>query len=412
MPGDAAPILLVVASLAARALGQGPPVYPGAGWARRTPEQEGMSSARLNEALDYAGGPAGLRSHCVTVHRNGALVAERYWDRPLQPPATANSTTMVYSISKAIATTLIGMAERNGAVHTEQHLPEVGIPQFAGTEAGEITIDMLLRHDSGREYHNDIEDIAIPQFAPAGTDPSQQTEHSIGLSQQHRPGTHLQYNQMAFQLLERVLCNITAGEPVPSIADRFFEALQFESQTFWQTEGVVTGIPNGPLLYAGVHTSCRDLARFGTLWMHRGSWGRAHSNGTNTTEQFFSTEFWDKAMSVGPRNARPYHWFQSGDTYRADGMGGQFVSFSSGAGLVITRIGHVLDEWVESFSPSTMIALVVSAITDLDEQSRAKLFDQAASLADESAGEASVSRPPAEERVMMELAQRGRRQRQ
>jgi CubicO group peptidase (beta-lactamase class C family) len=228
---------LAAVVIASVSLGQGPPVFPGASWETGTPEQEGMSSARLDEAMDYAGGPNSLRSHCVSIHRNGVLVAERYWDRPLQPPATANSTTMVFSISKAIATTLVGMAERDGLLDTEGRLLEYGIPEFAGTEAGEVTIDMLLRHDSGREYKNDIEDIALPQFAPPGTDPSQQTEFSIGLPQQHRPGTVLQYNQMAFQLLERVLRNATGGEQVAALARRqIWEPLQFESETFWQEE--------------------------------------------------------------------------------------------------------------------------------------------------------------------------------
>jgi CubicO group peptidase (beta-lactamase class C family) len=152
------------------------------------------------------------------------------------------------------------------------------------------------------------------------------------------------------------------------------------------SQGVVTGIQNGPLLYAGVHTSCRDLARFGTLWMHRGTWGRTMQNGTNTTEQVFTPEFWAKAMSNGPRNARPYHWFQTGDFYRADGMGGQFVGFSPSTGIVVTRIGHVLDEWVESFSPTEMIDIVLSAINDRRTRQNVS-FDKARSLADENAGE-------------------------
>ena len=293
--------------------GPGPAeVFPGAQWEVREPEQEGMSTALLERAIEYAAGENNLRSHCVSIHRNGYLVAEKVWDRPLQPPSDYNSTTMVFSISKAITSTLVGMAERDGLLSTEGRLPEYGIPQWAGTEQGEITVDMLLRHDSGREYINDIEDIALPQFAPAGTDPSGQTEFSINnRSQQHRPGTYTQYNQMAFQLLERVLRNAT-GLQVPTLAkQQLWNPLQFESQTFWQETGVVSGIRNGPLLYAGVHTSCRDLARFGTLWMHRGTWGRTAPNGTNTTEEFFTPEFWAKAMSNGPRNARPCECFRS-----------------------------------------------------------------------------------------------------
>ena len=101
------------------------------------------------------------------------------------------------------------------------------------------------------------------------------------------------------------------------------------------------------------------------------------------------------------------HWFQSGDTYRADGMGGQFVSFSPGAGLVITRIGHVLDEWVESFSPSQFINLVLDAVTDLDDATKAELWDYALSHADESAP-GSVSNPEPERKLLAWLQSHAR----
>ena len=85
--------------------------------------------------------------------------------------------------------------------------------------------------------------------------------------------------------------------------------------------------------------------------------------------------------------------------HRADGMGGQFVSFSPGAGLVITRIGHVLDEWVESFSPSQFINLVLDAVTDLDSAAKTELWDYALSHAEENAPD-SVNNPDAERKLL------------
>jgi hypothetical protein len=67
-------------------------------------------------------------------------------------------------------------------------------------------------------------------------------------------------------------------------------------------------------------------------------------------------------------------------------MGGQFVGFSPSTGIVVTRIGHVLDEWVESFSPTEMIDIVLSAINDRRTRQNVS-FDKARSLADENAGE-------------------------
>ena len=174
---------------------------------------------------------------------------------------------------------------------------------------------------------------------PAGTDPSQQTAYAISLQQEYPPGTVTEYNQMAFQTLERVLRNATNATVPDYVEEKLFGPLGFEYDPFWEMNGVVSNIPNGPLLYAGVTTSCRDLARFGTLWMHQGRWG----TGANATE-VFTEEFWRKSMST-PRGQRAYHWWRNGEHYQADGMGQQFVSFNRELDLVITREGHVLDEW-------------------------------------------------------------------
>lgn len=118
-------------------------LWPGTSWPIATPESQGMSSTRLQEALDYAAGPNNLRSHCVSVHRNGNLVAEGYW-KPGQ--AAPNATTMVYSISKAFATTLIGAAEKDGMVDTEAEAHSYNIPQwrYASPAAGPPPSPMAL----------------------------------------------------------------------------------------------------------------------------------------------------------------------------------------------------------------------------------------------------------------------------
>ena len=105
-------ILASVAMMSGRAS-----MFPGEEWEHRSPESQGMDSARLMEALEYAAGPQQLRSHCASIHRNGFLVAEGYW-KPGQ--AFPNATTMVYSVSKTFVTTMIGAAERDGLVDTER----------------------------------------------------------------------------------------------------------------------------------------------------------------------------------------------------------------------------------------------------------------------------------------------------
>jgi hypothetical protein len=70
--------LVLVIGIMHVAVALSPPVFPGYTWIRHTPEQEGIDSAKLKAAFDYAG-TDGLETICVSAHRNGYLLSDRYW---------------------------------------------------------------------------------------------------------------------------------------------------------------------------------------------------------------------------------------------------------------------------------------------------------------------------------------------
>jgi hypothetical protein len=208
------------------------PRFPGVTWEARTPEEVGMSSELLEEALEYARGPESTRSHCVSVHRDGFLVAEGYWNG-----RNASSTDIVWSTAKAVAATLVGIAEQDGALSTETQASDY-IPEWRGTETERITVDMLLRHDSGR-YYDLVSDFVVPQLTGLNGSglPPTQTEFAVrqegcllGPCQTHPPGTVYQYNQMAFQALEPVLRLATGAGLNEFSQSRLQGPLRFEAQ--------------------------------------------------------------------------------------------------------------------------------------------------------------------------------------
>ena len=303
--------------LAAPATAQPQDRFPGASWERVAPEDVGMSAAKLEEALDYAGGLLGGGSRCVSVHRHGYLVAERYYE------GDASSRHITWSTSKAIAATLVGAANRRGEVQVD-NAAAGWIPEWRSNEAVDVTVDMLLRHDSGR-YYDPISDFVVPQLIGFnGSEPATQTEFAVSRPQTHTPGTVDQYNQMAFQALEPVLRLATSSASVQDFSQReLFGPLGMESEPYWEERGAFTqflfpatdGIRNGPMVYGGVTTSCRDLARFGQLWLHRGRWG-----GGDAPHQVFTEEFYQTAMTPNPRGSgsRRYHWGVNGNMHRAN----------------------------------------------------------------------------------------------
>ena len=319
-----------------------------------------MDEEALLNALREGVGADGFRSECITVHRNGFLVAEMYG-----VGAAPNTKHITWSTSKAVAAALIGISESDGVLHTEDPV-RTWVPEWAGTESEGVTVDMLLRHDSGRNYGL-ITDFVVPQFCGSGIefgcDFQSQTEYATSLAQQHPPGTVYQYNQMAFQMLEPVLRVANNNESLNSYTQRrLWGPMQVEDSPEFDDAGAFTrvvfppdGVANGPMIYGGVTTSCRDLARFGTLWMHRGSWGGQG--------QLFTDEFYEKAMGEGPRpSGRRYHWGVNGNLHTAGGMGSQFVAFDPVEGLVITRIGDAIGGSLAGFNQGQLINSIRDSI--------------------------------------------------
>jgi CubicO group peptidase (beta-lactamase class C family) len=165
-------------------------IDPGNGpWSTASPEEQNIDQAKLNEAIEYAmSRRGGSKSHCVSVHRNGLLVGEAYAD-----DTQLTDSHIVWSTSKAVTSTLVGIAEKAGSLDA-MDAASVYIPEWNTTfgsplqpDTRGILVDMLLRHDSGR-YYDGITDFVRPQLQPS------QTDFAIGLRQQHEPGTKYQYN--------------------------------------------------------------------------------------------------------------------------------------------------------------------------------------------------------------------------
>jgi len=195
-----------------------------------------------------------------------------------------------------------------------------------------------------------ITDFVTPQLEP------DQTAFSIKLKQQYPPGTHDQYNQMAYQTLQQVFEKSTGNTIQNASTYELYRPLQFESETYWQERSFFLSVPQKhPLVYGGVTTSCTDLARFGLLWLNQGNWA---------CRQVFSKAFYDKAMSqpVYPfGKARRYGNWGGPPSVKSEGLGVQIVVFNPTNGIVLTRVGSPI---TVLFKGGEFIDRVMSSIKD------------------------------------------------
>lgn len=302
--------------------------WPAEEWASTTPEEAGIDPVAL-DAL--AADADAADSQCLVVTRDGELVAEWNWDGT-DPDEPRQS----WSATKSVTATLVGIAQDDGLLDIDQPASDF-ITEWQGTPSEEVTIRNLLANDSGR-----FQDNATDYGRMAAVEPDK-TAFSIGLEQQHEPGTQWVYNNAAIQTLEAVLERATGESVVDFAAERLFDPIGMDS--------FLTTDPAGnALTFMGMQSTCRDMARFGLLYLRDGEWDG---------EQIVSEDFVAEAVSPS-QDLLPtygYLWWLLGEAdsetapgqgevsadsaqgFAAIGLGNQVVAVFPDSGLVVSRMG-------------------------------------------------------------------------
>lgn len=338
-------------------------VVPTDDWERTDAEEAGFDPDRL-AAMDDALQEAD--SSCFVVTRGGKVVHEAYF-------GDADELTMkaAFSVTKSFTSVLVGIAADEGLLALDDPAAE-HVPQWQGTDAGEVTIRDLLANVSGREwdYETDYEEMAF-----AAED---KTGFAIDLEQTSAPGEVWHYNNAAIQVLSAVL-ESTVGESPADYAFRSLLAPLQMTRTLWggDDSGRTT-------TFSGVTASCLDLARLGLLMMRDGRWGDqqvlspehvAASTGEASSDlnASYGLLWWvnDEGPLLGPLTARndgsdPARNGRLAprapdDAFWAIGFGGQTVAVVPSEDLVAVRMGAMpADE--DAVSPDTFTGDLLDAL--------------------------------------------------
>lgn len=315
-------------------------VYPDPDWAVETPEAHDLDSLLLQDAADFA---AAHDSSCFVVTRDGAIVGEWYW-KGWNKETEGN----VYSVTKSFTSALVGIAQDRGELDILDPASEY-ISEWVGTASESVTVKNLISNDSGR--HWDVLTDYVGNYALA----HDKTAHAIGLGQQYEPGTVWKYNNSAIQTLERVLKVATGMDVAEYAEEHLFEPLGMASSYGRDQAG-------NPITYANLEASCRDLARFGYLYLRDGRW----AGGDQIVSQAWVRE--STRPSTPLNDAYGYLWWLNrdghwvapsfpdhvegygkqlpglpADVYRASGAFDQIIFVDPGTDIVFTRMGWVID---------------------------------------------------------------------
>lgn len=345
-----------------------PTVVPGAAWESVPPERVGLDAAKLEEIAKVA--ETG-KSNCLVVVRDGKIAGEWYFR-----DTTAVHTQNVFSATKSITSTLVGIAADHGDLRIADPASR-WIPEWEGTASDAVTVRNLLSNDSGREWSLATDYGGLLQA-------KDRTAFAVGLTQTSPPGTVWAYNNAAIQTLQPVLQGATGTDVVEYARRRLFAPLGMAD-----TE--MTTDPTGhALMFEGLRSTCRDLARFGLLFLERGRWG----------DRRIVSERWVEQATGRPSTplnaAYGYLWWTNGygvlasplaatsldavanpttargrlvadapaDMFWALGLGNQLVQVDPGSRTVVVRLGTAeARPQPPTFGPAEASRVVTDAVT-------------------------------------------------
>ena len=304
---------------------ESPAYWPTEGWQSSTPEQQGMDSEQLAEALDFLQEQDDFNIHSLLIIRNGYIVTDAYFE-----PFTQGSVHDTASVTKSFTATLVGIAIDEGYIENVQQpvldfFPDRTVANVdANKEA--MTVEDLLTMRSGFECINQPTEVTLFQMMES----PDWIQFTLDLPMAEEPGTHFVYCSSNVHLLSTIIRETTGMSALAFAQEHLFEPLGI-SDVGWPSDA--EGNNHG---WGDLRMNPHDMAKLGYLYLNEGWWdGR----------QVLSPAWVTAATSV-PEDASfvdyGYLWWllpEYPDVYYADGRGGQRIFVLPDQDMVVVTTG-------------------------------------------------------------------------
>jgi CubicO group peptidase (beta-lactamase class C family) len=234
--------------------------WPTRGWPVSSPAEQGMSSERLARLVDFG---AANNMDSLLVTRHGRIVLEATY-----APFRAGLRHHIYSATKAVTSTLVGMALGEGLLDgTDRRVVDL----FAGHTIANlddakkaITVQHLLDMTSGLAWQEGLNGAYDSTIAMVRAPDRQQ--FVLDQPMASAPGARFYYNSGNSHLLSAILSKVTGRSALDYARDKLFGPLGIDD-VLWQADS--QGVSNGGW---GLYLQPRDMAKIGYLWLRGGVW--------------------------------------------------------------------------------------------------------------------------------------------
>ncbi len=298
-------------------------------WKTAAPQDVDMSSDTLNGMIDYLGSE-NHDIYSVIIIRNGFIVTEWY-----ASGYNFNSLFKLYSATKSVTSTLIGIAIDLGLISSVNQLMLDYFPNriFNDTDAHNesVTIEHLLTMTAGFDWPEwELSYFNVNNIFNTWKAQEDYVQFVLDRDINSIHGDKFNYNTGISHLLGAILEEATNSSMEYFANEYLFEPLEITS-TLWEYD------PDGlPLGGEGLYLNARDMAKIGYLFLNEGIWEGEQIISKN----WVNSSIYDH-INVSNSNDYGYQWWISKtyDSYRASGFGGQEILVFPEDDLVVVFTG-------------------------------------------------------------------------
>ncbi|MET9317436.1 serine hydrolase domain-containing protein [Kribbella sp. NPDC003505] len=299
---------------------------PGAPLPRNTPAAEGVDARGIKRFLDAVEASPALQPRSLAILRHGRVIASGCW-----APYRADGPYMIYSLSKSLTSTALGLAVDEGLLRLDDRVvgffPELDVDD---PRTRSMRVRDLAAMSTGHR--------AEMWRAAFEADPVEPVRGFLRLPPDQDPGTLFAYNQPATYTLATILQRVTGSTLTEYLRPRLLEPIGAGAVS-WQQ------YPAGrDVGFLGAFTTSDTILRLGALYLQRGLWGGRRvlpeSWVAQATSRQVSTE---NEPHPDWRQGYGFGFWMSRHGFRGDGAYGQYSLVLPEQNAVVAYTGATVE---------------------------------------------------------------------
>ena len=343
-----------------------PSFWPTKGWKQSTPEKQGMNSKKLTEMFKLLN-KENYKIDNISIIRNGFLVTDYY-----KYPYKKEKKHIIHSVTKSILSALVGIAIDKGYIKSVDAKVIDFFPQKLSSKNKNRLKDLTLKHLLMMSSGLKTEDNWRYKWKGLFKMKNQEdwSQYLLNLPLESPPGKKFNYSNGVSYLISALLSRATRMKPQDFAQRYLFNPLGIsKSNIKWQLDP--KGIHIG---WGGMHMRPRDMAKFGLLYLNKGTWEEKQiiskkwieaSTKTHLKSDLYSNygyqwwngsamyrldKLWRKRWTLAFFKKEP-----SENYYMAVGFMGQFIYIIPDRNMVVVFTSHLPTEEGKNFIPKALL---------------------------------------------------------